>query len=160
MLLIAIPTLNALLNATSALLILAGYILIRQKQQAAHRACMVMALGTSTAFLISYLIYHYSHGATPFPGQGIVRTVYFTILISHTILAVVVVPIILATFYRAFRADFKQHRRIAKITLPIWFYVSVTGVVVYLMLYQMYPAAKSSDQTVLASPQAVSQVAH
>ena len=160
MLLIAIPTLNALLNATSALLILVGYILIRQKQQAAHRACMLMALATSTAFLISYLSYHYSHGATPFPGQGIVRPIYFTILISHTILAVVVVPIVLATFYRALRADFKQHRRIAKITLPIWFYVSVTGVIVYLMLYQMYPAVKSPDQTVLISPPLVGQTTH
>jgi uncharacterized membrane protein YozB (DUF420 family) len=94
----------------------------------------------STIFLISYLIYHFNHGTTRFTGQGIVRPIYFTILTTHTILAIVIVPLILITFYRALRSDFERHRRIARITLPLWLYVSVTGVIVYLMLYQIYPS--------------------
>ena len=134
-----LPHLNAILNSTSALLLLAGFRFIRRRIQA-HRNCQVTAVVTSTLFLISYLTYHYYHGATRFPGQGLVRPLYFTILISHTILAVVIVPLILVTLYRAAHGDFIRHRRIARWTLPLWLYVSVTGVIVYLMLYHLYPS--------------------
>ena len=135
-----LPHLNAGLNTTSALLLLAGFRFIRLGRIQAHRNCQVTAVVTSTLFLISYLTYHYYHGATRFAGQGIVRPVYFTILTTHTILAVVIVPMILVTLYRAARGDFVRHRRIARWTLPLWLYVSVTGVIVYLMLYQIYPS--------------------
>ena len=105
----------------------------------AHRACQIAALVISLLFLTSYLTYHYNHGATRFQGTGLVRSFYFTVLTSHTILAIVIVPLVILTFYRAFRGDFSRHRRIARITLPLWLYVSITGVIVYLMLYQIYP---------------------
>ncbi|HEY2973674.1 MAG TPA: DUF420 domain-containing protein [Pyrinomonadaceae bacterium] len=133
-----LPHLNAVLNTTSALLLLAGFRFIRLGRIQAHRNCQVTAVITSTLFLISYLTYHYYHGATRFAGQGLARPLYFTILISHTILAVVIVPLIVVTLYRAARGDFDRHRRIARWTLPLWLYVSVTGVVVYLMLYHIY----------------------
>ena len=136
----ALPHFNALLNTTSALLLITGWRFIRAGRIEAHRNCQVTALCTSTLFLISYLTYHYYHGATKFTGQGIVRPLYFAILLTHTILAVVIVPLILVTFYRALRRDFIRHRRIARWTLPLWLYVSVTGVIVYLMLYQIYPS--------------------
>ena len=135
-----LPHLNAVLNTTSTLLLLAGFRFIRLGRIQAHRNCQVTAVLTSTLFLISYLTYHYYHGATRFAGQGLVRPVYFTILITHTILAVVIVPLIVVTLYRAARGDFVRHRRIARWTLPLWLYVSVTGVIVYLMLYQIYPS--------------------
>ena len=135
-----LPHLNAVLNTTSTLLLLAGFRFIRLGRIQAHRNCQVTAVLTSTLFLISYLTYHYYHGATRFAGQGLVRPVYFTILITHTILAVVIVPLIIVTLYRAARGDFVRHRRIARWTLPLWLYVSVTGVIVYLMLYQVYPS--------------------
>lgn len=135
-----LPHLNAVLNTTSALLLLAGFRFIRLGRIQPHRNCQISAVVTSTLFLISYLTYHYYHGATRFAGQGIVRPLYFTILITHTILAVVIVPLIIVTLYRAARGDFIRHRRIARWTLPLWLYVSVTGVIVYLMLYQIYPA--------------------
>ena len=135
-----LPHLNALLNTTSALLLLAGFRFIRLGRIQAHRNCQVTAVLTSTLFLISYLTYHYYHGATRFAGQGLVRPVYFAILITHTTLAVVIVPLIIVTLYRAMRGDFLRHRRIARWTLPLWLYVSVTGVIVYLMLYQIYPS--------------------
>ncbi|HKP47246.1 MAG TPA: DUF420 domain-containing protein [Pyrinomonadaceae bacterium] len=135
-----LPHVNALLNSTSAILLIAGYRFIRQGNIAAHRNCQLSAVATSTLFLISYLTYHYSHGSTRFAGQGIIRPIYFVILITHTILAAVIVPLILVTLYRAWRMDFHRHRRIARWTLPLWLYVSVTGVIVYLMLYQIYPA--------------------
>ena len=134
-----LPHLNAILNSTSAILLIAGYSFIRKGRINAHRNCQLTAFTTSTLFLISYLTYHYYHGATRFPGQGIVRPVYFAILFTHTILAVVIVPMILLTLYRAARRDFIRHRRIARWTLPLWLYVSITGVIVYLMLYQIYP---------------------
>jgi putative membrane protein len=134
-----LPHLNAVLNSTSALLLLAGYRFIRRGQILAHRNCQVSAVVTSTVFLISYLTYHYYHGATRFAGQGLVRPLYFTILTTHTILAVVIVPMILITLYRASKGDFIRHRRIARWTLPLWLYVSVTGVIVYVMLYHLYP---------------------
>lgn len=135
-----LPTLNAVLNATSGLLIFAGYLLIRQKRVAAHRACMLAAVASSTIFLISYVVYHLQHGATRFAGSGIARTGYFVILISHTVLAAAVVPMVLTTLYRAGRGQFTKHVRIARWTFPVWSYVSVTGVVVYLMLYHIYPS--------------------
>jgi uncharacterized membrane protein YozB (DUF420 family) len=122
------------------LLLFSGYTFIRSRNVIAHRACQIAALVMSLLFLASYLTYHYYHGATRFPGTGWVRPLYFTILTSHTILAIVIVPLVTLTFYRAFRNDFARHRRIARITLPLWFYVSITGVIVYLMLYQIYPS--------------------
>ncbi len=130
-----LPTLNAILNSISAILLTVGYIFIRQKKVSAHRACMVSAFIVSTIFLTSYLTYHYHHGSTRFTGQGIARTIYFTILITHTILAVAIVPMIFITFSRALKERFDRHKRIARLTLPLWLYVSVTGVAVYLMLY-------------------------
>jgi uncharacterized membrane protein YozB (DUF420 family) len=135
-----LPHLNALLNATSGVLLVAGYSFIRRGRVSAHKRCQLSALTTSSLFLVSYLTYHYFHGATRFAGQGIARPVYFTILVSHTILAVVIVPLILVTLTRALRSDFLRHRRIARVTLPLWLYVSVTGVLVYLMLYHIYPS--------------------
>jgi uncharacterized membrane protein YozB (DUF420 family) len=135
-----LPHLNAILNGTSAVLLFAGYTFIRSRNVAAHRACQVSALVVSLLFLASYLTYHYYHGATRFQGAGLARPIYFTILISHTILAVVIVPLVIVTFYRALRQDFVRHRRIARVTLPLWLYVSVTGVIVYLMLYHIYPS--------------------
>ena len=133
-----LPHLNAVLNSTSAILLLAGFRFIRLGRIQAHRNCQVTAVFTSALFLISYLTYHYYHGATRFSGQGLVRPLYFIILTTHTILAVVIVPLILVTLYRAARGDFIRHRKIARWTLPLWLYVSVTGVIVYLMLYQIY----------------------
>jgi putative membrane protein len=135
-----LPHLNAILNSTSALFLIAGYRFIRAGFIRAHRNCQVTALAASVLFLTSYLTYHYFHGDTPFPGQGIVRPFYFTILISHVILAIVIVPLVLITVYRAARGDFPRHRSIARWTLPLWLYVSVTGVIVYLMLYHLYPS--------------------
>ncbi len=130
-----LPTLNAALNATSAVLLALGFAFIRRGRWKVHRAFMLSAFATSTAFLVSYLYYHAQVGTTPFAGQGWVRPVYFTILLTHTVLAVAVVPLALVTLARALRARFDRHRRIARWALPLWLYVSVTGVVVYLMLY-------------------------
>jgi uncharacterized membrane protein YozB (DUF420 family) len=136
-----LPHLNAFLNGTSAVLLFTGYSFIRARNVIAHRACQIAALAVSSLFLVSYLFYHYHHGSTRFLGTGFVRPVYFTILTTHTILAAVIVPLIFLTFYRALRGDFIRHRRIARVTLPLWLYVSVTGVIVYLMLYHFYPHA-------------------
>jgi uncharacterized membrane protein YozB (DUF420 family) len=132
-----LPTVNATLNALSAVWLAVGYFFIRQKKISAHRFCMIVALITSALFLISYVIYHYHIGSKPFQGVGAIRTAYFTILISHTILAMAIVPMALITLFRALKQHFDKHKRIARWTLPIWFYVSVTGVIIYLMLYQM-----------------------
>lgn len=134
-----LPAVNAVLNATSAVLLASGYRFIRRRQVTAHKCCMIAALVTSTLFLLSYLTYHYNVGSMPFRGQGWVRPLYFTILISHTTLAAVIVPLALITLFRAWKADFAKHARIAKWTLPIWLYVSLTGVIVYWMLYQLFP---------------------
>jgi uncharacterized membrane protein YozB (DUF420 family) len=134
-----LPHVNACLNATSAILLFTGYSFIRARNVSAHRACQIAALVVTLLFLASYLTYHYHHGSTRFLGTGLVRPIYFTVLTSHTILAIVIVPLVALTFYRAFRGDFIRHRRIARITLPLWLYVSITGVIVYLMLYQIYP---------------------
>ena len=130
-----LPALNASLNAASAVLLSAGYICIRHRRIAAHRACMLLALLTSSLFLVSYLTYHYHVGSIPFRGTGWTRPVYFTLLISHTILAATVVPLALITAARAARGRFDRHVSIARYTLPIWMYVSVTGVVIYVVLY-------------------------
>lgn len=135
-----LPHLNALLNATSGLLLLAGFYFIRRRRITAHLRCMTAAIVVSCIFLISYLTYHYNHGSTRFMGQGLIRPAYFTILLSHTILAVVIVPLIIVTLRRAWRGDFRRHSRIARWTFPLWLYVSVTGVMVYLLLYQIYPS--------------------
>jgi putative membrane protein len=134
-----LPHVNAFLNSTSTVFLIIGFILIRNGRVKAHMKCQLAAVITSTFFLISYLTYHYYHGDTRFLGQGIVRPIYFAILITHVILAMVIVPLVLITLYRAWRFDFNRHKRIARWTLPIWLYVSVTGVIVYLMLYHLYP---------------------
>jgi putative membrane protein len=130
--------LNATLNGTSAVLLAMGYSAIRSGKRETHKKFMVSAFAVSCAFLVSYLIYHYRVGHVAFQGHGWIRPVYFTILISHTILAVVIVPLILITLRRAWLEKFDKHRRIARWTLPLWLYVSVTGVIVYLMVYQLY----------------------
>ena len=134
-----LPALNASLNATSAILLTAGYCFIRRRQIAAHKRCMLAACVTSTLFLMSYLTYHYYVGSMPFRGQGWVRPLYFAILISHTILAAAIVPLVLITLFRAWKAEFVKHVRLARWTWPIWMYVSVTGVIIYMMLYQLFP---------------------
>ena len=130
-----LPTLNAALNSLSAVFLFAGFLFIKSRHRGAHRACMLAACASSTLFLISYLIYHYQVGSVPFQGTGAIRVVYFAILISHTTLAAAVVPLALITLVRALRERFDAHRRIARWTFPIWLYVSVTGVIVYAMLY-------------------------
>jgi len=132
-----LPSLNAVLNSLSAAFLITGYCFIRSKRVDAHRACMLSAFGCSTLFLISYLIYHFHVGSMPFKGQGWIRAVYFTILLSHTILAAAVVPLALVTLSRALKNRFPAHKRIARWTFPVWLYVSVTGVVVYVMLYKL-----------------------
>jgi putative membrane protein len=134
-----LPLLNAVLNGISAILLSSGYVAIRRRNLGVHKACMLSACVTSVLFLISYLTYHYQVGSRLFPGQGPIRTVYFAILISHTILAISVLPLSGFTLYRALTAQWPRHRRIARWTLPIWLYVSITGVVIYVMLYQLYP---------------------
>ena len=132
-----LPALNALLNTTSAVLLAAGYRLIRQGRREAHRMAMTAALAVSALFLASYLVYHAQVGSVKFTKTGWVRPVYFTILISHTVLAACVAPMALVTVWRAWKGLFERHRRLARITLPLWLYVSVTGVIVYLMLYHL-----------------------
>lgn len=133
----ALPHLNAALNAASAVLLITGWILIKQRRIEQHRGCMIAAVLMSSLFLLSYVIYHANVGSKPFPGRGLIRTVYFAILIPHVILAVAVLPPILITFTRGLRRDDLRHRKIARKTLPVWLFVSVTGVIVYLMLYRL-----------------------
>ena len=130
-----LPALNAALNGTAGVLLFAGWLMIRRGRIAAHRRCMLAAFTASSLFLVSYVVYHAQTGSRPFTGQGPVRALYFTILISHVLLAAAIVPLALVTLSRALRGDFIQHRRIARWTFPIWMYVSVTGVVIYWMLY-------------------------
>ena len=133
-----LPALNATLNGIAAIFLMAGYLLIRNGAWRAHKACMLGALTTSALFLVSYVIYHYHAGSRPFPGEGAVRIVYFAILITHVVLAAVILPLALITAARGLAGRYDRHVRIARWTLPLWLYVSVTGVVIYLMLYQMY----------------------
>jgi uncharacterized membrane protein YozB (DUF420 family) len=132
------PVIDASLNGTSAVLLLIGRGLIKRRRMAAHRAVMITALVSSSLFLGSYLYYHWHVGSVHFQGQGWTRPVYFSILISHTILAAVIVPMIIITLSRALRERFDRHRAIARWTYPLWLYVSVTGVVIYVMLYKLF----------------------
>jgi uncharacterized membrane protein YozB (DUF420 family) len=134
----SLPLVNALLNSLATVLLVCGYVAIRRRKIQVHRALMLSAFGTSVLFLVSYLIYHAHVGSRPFPGHGPVRTVYFTILISHIVLAAVIPPLAAVTLWQALRSRFDRHTRIARWTLPLWLYVSVTGIIVYWMLYQMY----------------------
>ena len=133
-----LPTLNATLNGIAAMLLLSGYVLIKQGRQRQHQWCMIGALSMSALFLVSYVIYHLNAGSRPFQGQGAIRLLYFTILITHVVLAAAIVPLALITATRGLRAQFDRHVKIARWTFPIWLYVSVTGVVIYVMLYQLY----------------------
>ena len=133
-----LPALNAILNGTAAAFLAAGYVLIRRGQIEQHKRCMLAALGTSAVFLVSYLIYHFNVGSRPFPGQGAMRTLYFAILITHVVLAAAILPLALVTAARGLAGRYQRHVRIARWTLPLWLYVSITGVVIYLMLYQLY----------------------
>ena len=133
-----LPALNAILNATAAVFLSVGYMQIRRGRIEVHKRFMLAALTTSALFLISYVVYHANTGSRPFPGAGVVRMVYFAILITHVVLAAVILPLALITASRGLRAQYDRHVRIARWTLPLWIYVSVTGVVIYLMLYQMY----------------------
>jgi uncharacterized membrane protein YozB (DUF420 family) len=132
-----LPSLNAALNATSAVLLVVGWILVRQRRLEAHRRAMLSAFGCSIVFLVSYLVYHFQVGSVKFQGTGTVRTVYFAILLTHTVLAAAVPFLAVITLSRALARRFDRHKQIARWTLPIWLYVSVTGVVVYWMLFQM-----------------------
>ena len=132
--------LNASLNGVSAVLLACGYVAIRNGKIAIHKAFMISAFAVSSVFLVSYLVYHHRVGHVAFQGQGWIRPVYFVLLTTHTVLAVVIVPMILVTLRRAWLGKFDRHRVIARWTLPLWFYVSVTGVIVYLMVYQIYAA--------------------
>jgi uncharacterized membrane protein YozB (DUF420 family) len=132
-----LPALNATLNAIAATLLATGWMFIKRGRIAQHRACMIAAFATSAIFLVSYVIYHANVGSRPFSGQGPVRLVYFAILITHIVLAAAILPLSIVTLSRGLSARYDRHVRIARWTLPIWLYVSVTGVVVYLMLYQM-----------------------
>jgi len=134
---IHLPTLNASLNATAAILLLGGFISIKNKHKKAHIFFMLGAFLCSVVFLTSYLYYHYHHGSTPFQGQGLIRPAYFALLIFHTILAVILVPFVVTTLYRASKQQFDLHVKVARITWPIWMIVSVTGVIVYWMLYKL-----------------------
>ena len=132
-----LPALNATLNAISTVLLITGYVFIRRGDRRRHKACMIAALVMSALFLTSYVIYHAQVGSVPFRGTGWIRTVYFAVLIPHVILAAAIVPPILITASRGLSAKYDKHRRIARWTLPLWLYVSVTGVIVYVMLYQL-----------------------
>jgi len=133
-----LPALNATLNGIAAILLVTGYLFIKQGRRRQHQWCMLGALTTSALFLVSYVTYHLHAGSRPFPGQGPIRVVYFVILITHVILAAVIVPLALLTAVRGLRSQFEKHVRIARWTFPVWLYVSVTGVVIYLMLYELY----------------------
>ncbi len=132
-----LPTVNATLNTISAVFLTTGFFMIRRRKTVAHRNCMIAAFVVSGLFLTSYLIYHYHAGSTPFEGSGWIRTIYFAVLIPHIILAALILPLALITLYFALRKQFTKHRRIARWTLPIWLYVSVTGIIVYWMLYHL-----------------------
>jgi len=133
-----LPALNASLNALASVFLVIGYLLIRRGRRDAHRRSMLLALTTSALFLVSYVTYHANAGSVPFRGTGVIRIVYFAILIPHIILAATILPLALVTAARGLRGDYSRHVRIARWTLPLWLYVSVTGVIVYLMLYQLY----------------------
>ena len=151
----SLAPLNAILNSIAGVLLLAGFVFIRRKMVRAHRACMLGAFGASIAFLISYLVYHYHVGDVRFGGQGAIRPIYFTILITHVTLAAVIVPLVIITLQRALGGRFEKHRRIARWTWPLWMYVSVTGVIVYLMVYRLYPPAPAIAAAAHERPAAI-----
>ena len=132
-----LPTINATLNAIAGVFLVIGYVMIKRRQITAHRNAMLAAFASSALFLVSYLVYHAQAGSRPFTGQGAIRQVYFAILISHVILAAAILPMAVSTLSRGLRGRYAEHKRIARKTFPTWLYVSVTGVIVYLMLYQM-----------------------
>ncbi|GMR01643.1 MAG: hypothetical protein BMS9Abin19_1053 [Gammaproteobacteria bacterium] len=134
-----LPHFQAVLNTIAALLLGAGYYYIKNNNRSTHQKCMIAALIVSTVFLISYLTYHAEVGYTPFTGQGIIRPIYFTMLASHVILAALIVPMVLTTAYFAITGNFDKHPRIARWTLPLWFYVSVSGVLIYILGFHIYP---------------------
>ncbi len=134
-----LPAINATLNGTSAVLLALGFVFIKQKKIAAHKACMISAFCTSVVFLICYLVYHFNVGRTVFKNPAWFRPIYLTILLTHTVLAVVIVPMILMALSRALKQRYELHKKIARWTWPLWMYVSVTGVVVYWILYIKYP---------------------
>ena len=134
-----LPALNACFNATSTVLLTCGYVLIKRGRQNAHRNCMIGALASSTLFLVGYLTYHAYAGTTRFENPQWFRPIYLTILLTHTLLAVAVVPLVILTLIPALRKRFDRHKKIARLTWPVWMYVSVTGVVIYLLLYQIFP---------------------
>jgi len=151
-----LPALNACLNSASTVLLVFGYIFIKRGRQAAHRNCMVAAVFTSALFLTSYLIYHYNAGRTSFANPHWFRTTYLIILLTHTILAVAIVPMVVSTVVLALLKKWESHKRIARWTWPIWIYVSITGVVIYLLLYQIFPQpstnpAKPPSTTAMAT---------
>lgn len=135
-----LPAVNAVFNSLSAICLLSGYYFIKKfpRDEKRHKTCMFSALIFSTIFLIGYLTFHYHHGSTKFPDLGWVKTVYLIILVPHIILAAVMVPMIIMTFNYALRGNFEKHKKWARITFPVWMYVSVTGVMIYLMLYQLF----------------------
>ena len=132
-----LPAFNAVLNFTSGILVVAGVYLIYQRRTVGHKVCMISAVAVSSLFLISYLVYHYQVGSVRFERTGWIRTLYLSILLTHTVLAALVVPMVVRTVYLAYSAQLEKHRRFARWTYPVWIYVSATGVVVYLMLYQL-----------------------
>lgn len=153
-----LPAVNACLNGASTIFLILGYVYIKKGRQTAHRNCMVAAVVTSAIFLTSYLIYHYNAGRTDFLHPQWFRPYYLFILLTHIVLAMVIVPMVLVTVFQALRQKWESHKRIARWTWPIWMYVSVTGVLIYLLLYQIFPQApqpqKSPEITAIASPQA------
>lgn len=141
------PHLNASLNALSGLLLITGFYFIMRRRTAEHRLCMLSASAVSSVFLVSYLTHHavrtyyFGLGPTKFTGEGVIRPIYFTILTSHTVLAALVAPFVIATLWRALKGHYDSHRKLARLVFPVWLYVSVTGVIVYLLLYQIFPAS-------------------
>ena len=133
-----LPAVNATLNATAAIFLATGYVMIRRGRRDLHKRCMLAALTSSALFLVSYVVYHANTGSRPFPGQGVIRGVYFAILVTHVALAAVILPLAITTAARGLSAQYDRHVQIARWTLPLWLYVSVTGVVIYLMLYRLY----------------------
>lgn len=134
---LALPTLNAILNSLAGVLLVLGFVFIKQKKIALHRACMLAAFGVSSAFLVSYLVHHARVGSVPFKGPASLKPVYYAILVPHVLLAAAVVPMALTTISRGLKGNVVKHKPLARVTLPVWLFVSVSGVVVYLMLYQM-----------------------
>lgn len=132
-----LPAVNAVLNSIAALLLLLGFVFIKQKKIAQHRACMLGAFGVSSVFLVCYLVHHYRVGSVPFRGTGLLRALYFAILVPHVLLATAIVPMAITTIWRGLKGNVERHRPLARVTLPVWLFVSLSGVVVYLMLYQM-----------------------